>query len=535
MRIIQGKSASEGIAFGTVWLYRRDELSDELRHIDDPDSEINRFSDAKKLATEQLDSLYVKALLEVGEDDAQIFDAHKMLMEDPDLNETVENIITEQLVNAEYAVSIAAEQFADMFAEMEDEYMRERSADVRDVADRLLRCLMSCPDTEREQCDGCVVCADDLSPSETMQIDRKLVLAFCTANGSAHSHAAILARNMGIPAVTGLGTELFDIKDGDEIIVDGGDGVLYINPDIATKKDMLKKRAAVISSRERLLQLRGRENITLDGRRVSVFANVANIEDMQAALANDCGGIGLFRSEFLYSGHTTMPTEEYQFRTYRAILERMGGKKIAIRTRDIGLEKLQREKMEKGFCRHESFKIQIRALMRASVYGRLGILFPMVISHNDIIEAKAVLAQVKSELDAEGVPYDRNTEIGIFIETPAAVMISDLLAKEVDFLTIGSNDLAVHTLAVDNMTEMFYTHHTALLRMIKMVAENAHKHGASVGICGGLGAETSLAEVFLAMGIDEFSVTPQKILPLREKIRSITLENVRSSLDSVMV
>lgn len=543
MRVMQGKGVSGGIAFGTVKFYDRDELGTDRQRIDNPDDEIRRFKTAKQTAISQLDLLYERALREVGESNAQIFDVHRMLIEDPDLNESVEAVIRSQYVNAEYAVALTSDNLSDMFAAMEDEYMRERSADVRDVANRIMRCLMNRPEEEQRQCGGCIICADDLSPSETVQIDREHVLAFCTAHGSAQSHTAILARTMNIPAVTGLGAEFFDLRDGDEMIVDGSSGILYINPDVKTKKEMLRRRADALRYRERLQGLRGRDNVTLDGHRVSVYANVTDMGDIGAALANDCGGIGLFRSEFLYMESSDYPTEEFQYRTYRRILERMPNKKVIIRTLDIGADKEveyfnlpKEENPALGYrairiClnRPDIFKTQLRALMRASVYGKLGIMFPMIISLDEILETKALLAKVKAELSAENIPYDPDVEIGIMIETPAAVMISDILAKEVDFLSIGANDLTTYTLAVDRLnadvSEMFDTHHKALLRMIKLVTDNAHRNDAWVGICGGLGADTELTEIFLAMGIDGFSVTPQKILPLRDKILSIDLSD----------
>ncbi len=543
MRVMQGKGVSGGIAFGTVKFYNRDELFTDPERIEDPDSELIRYDIAKQRAIAQLDRLYEHALREVGENDAQIFDVHRMLIEDPDFNESVEMMIRSQYVNAEYAVALTSDNFSEMFAAMEDEYMRERSADVRDIANRIIRCLMNKPEDEQSQCGGCIICADDLSPSETVQIDRENVLAFCTAHGSQSSHTAILARTMCIPAVTGLGEEFFDLRDGDEIIVDGSTGILYINPDVKTKKEMLQKRADILRSRERLQGLRGRENITLDGYRVSVYANVTDLGDIGAALANDCGGIGLFRSEFLYTESSDYPTEEFQYRTYRRILERMTNKRVIIRTLDIGADKeidyfnlSKEDNPALGYrairiClnRPDIFKTQLRALMRASAYGKLGIMFPMIISLDEILETKAILAKVKAELSAEKIPYSDDVEIGIMIDTPAAVMISDILAKEVDFLSIGANDLTTYTLAVDRLnadvSDMFDTHHKALLRMIKLVTDNAHRNGAWVGICGGLGADTELTEIFLAMGIDKFSVTPQRILPLREKILSIDLSD----------
>lgn len=542
MKIIQGKGVSGGIAFGRIRLYRRADISVNQLRIDDPDEELRRFDAAKQQALQQLDRLYERALTEVGEENAQIFDAHRMLLDDPDYNDSVEGTIRSLFVNAEYAVSVASDDFSEMFAAMEDEYMRERSADVRDVSRRIMRCLLDLSeDADDDSCGGSVICADDLSPSETVQLGRETVLAFCTAQGSANSHTAILARTMNIPAVTGIGEEFFYLKGGEEVIVDGASGTLYIDPDLATKKEMLRKRAAEMKRRESLMTLRGMDNVTKDGRRVNVLANVAGLQDVSAAIDNDCGGIGLFRSEFMYLESSDYPTEEYQFRIYKRVLESMKGKRVIIRTLDIAADRQTElfgsdriDNPALGFrairvClnRPDIFRTQLRALMRASVYGNLGIMFPMIISVEEIRETKALLAQVREELKAEGIPYRDDVEIGIMIETPAAVMISDLLAKEVDFFSIGSNDLTQYTLAADRLNPEFdshsYVHHKALLRMIKMTADNAHKEGAWVGICGELGGDTTLTELFIAMGVDEFSVAPSQILPLRERILGLDM------------
>lgn len=542
MKIIQGKGVSGGIAFGRIRLYRRADISVNQLRIDDPDEELRRFDAAKQQALQQLDRLYERALTEVGEENAQIFDVHRMLLDDPDYNDSVEGTIRSLFVNAEYAVSVASDDFSEMFAAMEDEYMRERSADVRDVSRRIMRCLLDLSeDADDDSCGGSVICADDLSPSETVQLGRETVLAFCTAQGSANSHTAILARTMNIPAVTGIGEEFFYLKGGEEVIVDGASGTLYIDPDLRTKKEMLRKRAAEMKRRESLMTLRGMDNVTKDGRRVNVLANVAGLQDVSAAIDNDCGGIGLFRSEFMYLESSDYPTEEYQFRIYKRVLESMKGKRVIIRTLDIAADKQTElfgsdriDNPALGFrairvClnRPDIFRTQLRALMRASVYGNLGIMFPMIISVEEIRETKALLAQVREELKAEGIPYRDDVEIGIMIETPAAVMISDLLAKEVDFFSIGSNDLTQYTLAADRLNPEFdshsYVHHKALLRMIKMTADNAHKEGAWVGICGELGGDTTLTGLFIAMGVDEFSVSPSQILPLRERILGLDM------------
>ncbi len=552
MRIIQGKGVSDGIAVGRIRFYKRDELSILCERIDDPDEELRRFETAKLTAVSQLDALYNKALTEVGEENAMIFDVHRMLIDDPDYNDSVEGIIRSRCVNAEYAVALTSDDFSEMFATMDDEYMRERSADIRDISNRIMKCLMNMTDTRRDCSEGDIICADDLSPSETIQLDKENILAFCTAQGSYNSHSAILARTMNIPAVTGLGADLLDLPEGTELIIDGESGAVYINPDIITKKEMLKKRANELRRREALQSsLSGRENITLDGRRVSVFANASGVNDITAAKENGCEGIGLLRSEFLYYASSDYPSEEYQYHTYRRVLERMNGKLVVIRTLDIAADKgpeyisleeednpaLGRRAIRFCLSRPDIFKTQLRALMRASAYGKLGIVFPMIISLDEIREIKAMLAKVKQELSEEKLPYSSDVEIGIMIETPAAVMISDLLAREVDFFEIGSNDLAQYTLAIDRQNPELdrHIHHQAVLRMIKLAADNAHKNGAWIGICGELGADTQLTEMFLAMGVDMISVAPSKILPLREKILATDMSTNCNILSEMML
>ncbi len=541
MKILQGKGVSNGIALGKVQLYIRDEIDVMRTKVDDPDAEFRRYNAARLEAMSQLNTLYKNALNEIGESNAMIFGVHCMMLEDPDYNNSIEGIIRRQSVNAEYAVTVTADNFARLFAVMDDDYLRERASDIRDISRRVLKCLLHKQMQQMDADESCIICAQDLTPSETVQLDKKKVMAFCTARGSSTSHTAILARTMGIPAVTGLGDELSELHNGDEVIVDGSTGRLYINPDELTRKDCLKKLEKERSRKEFLHTLRGHDNITLDGQRVNLYANVGGIEDIEAALNNDCGGIGLYRSEFLYLDSEEVPSEEKQFEVYKHILRRMEGKRVVIRTLDIGADKRygcftpeDEENPALGlrgirfcFAHPEVFKTQLRALYRASAYGWLAVMFPMITSVFEIQRAKMLIEAVKSELRAEGLPFREDVEVGVMIETPAAVMISDLLAREVDFFSVGSNDLTQYTLAADRQNpeveQYFDSRHVALLRMIKVATENAHKYGVWVGICGEVGADTELTEAFLAMGVDELSVSPTSILPLREKIRGLDL------------
>ncbi|MBE6901050.1 MAG: phosphoenolpyruvate--protein phosphotransferase [Ruminococcaceae bacterium] len=553
MKIIQGKGVSSGIALGRVRMYIRDEINVMRINIDNPDAEYERYNAARLEAMAQLNALYKNALTEMGENNAMIFGVHCMMLEDPDYNNSVEGIIRRQSVNAEYAVAATADNFARMFAVMEDDYLRERASDVRDISRRVLKCLMHKQVQQMDANDSCVICAQDLAPSETVQFDKKKVLAFCTARGSSTSHTAILARTLGIPAVTGIGDELAELRDGDAIIVDGGTGRLYINPDELTYREMLHKLECAKHRTAYLSTLRGHDNITQDGHRVNLYANVSSLEDVAIALDNDCGGIGLFRSEFLYLDRGEAPTEEQQFLIYRQILERMEGKRVVIRTLDIGADKqygcftlAKEENPALGlrgirFCLANPmlFKTQLRALFRASAYGWLAIMFPMIISVEEIRRIKEIITDVKDELRREHLPFREDVELGVMIETPAAVMISDLLAKEVDFFSVGSNDLTQYTLAVDRQNPEVEQYsdprHVALLRMIRITCENAHKVGAWVGICGEVGADEELTEAFLAMGVDELSVTPTEILPLREKIRGLDLSRREKILSAIGV
>lgn len=554
MITMQGKGVSCGIAMGTVRILSRDEINVSRAHVDDAYAELRRFRAAKEKALAQLNELYKKALKEIGEEDALIFGMHCMMLEDPDYNNSVEGIIRRQSVNAEYAVMLTTENLRRLFDVMEDDYIRERAADVQDVSQRVLKCLTYHSSEKHpvtQDSDNTIICADDLSPSETVQLDRKKVLAFCTARGSATSHTAILARNIGIPAVTCLGDMLLRINDGDEIIVDGGSGMVYVNPDEVTRAAMTAKRDEHLQRKRRLNQLRDRDNITQDGHRVNIYANVSGVEDIPAALENGAGGIGLLRSEFLYLDRKTAPTEEEQLSIYRAALERMEGRRVIIRTLDIGADKQAkcfRQSQEDNpalgirgirfcFAHPEVLRIQLRALLRASVYGKLAIMFPMISSLEDIRMSKAMMAQVKRELEQQGIPYSKDMEVGVMIETPGSVMISDLLAREVDFFSVGSNDLTQYTLAADRQNpyveQYFNPRHIALLRMIRIAAENAHRSGAWVGICGELAADTDLTETFLAMGIDELSVSPSSILPLREKVISLDMSRKERILSEI--
>lgn len=536
MVTIQGKGVFGGVAIGRISFYSREKLVVKRRHIEDPQAELERLEQAKTITLQELQSLYEKARKEVGEASAAVFEIHQMMVEDEDYNESIANIINSQKLNAEYAVATTADHFAQMFSSMDDDYMRGRAADVHDVSDRLLKNLMNKSGGITSGNEKVILCADDLAPSETVQLDKDSVMAFATCYGSTNSHTAILARTMNIPAIIGLGESLTAEYDGKMGIVDGFTGTLYIEPDDVTLAKMQKKQAEDLRKKKLLQELKGKDNISKDGQHVNVFANIGSPQDMGAVLMNDAGGVGLFRSEFLYLESEDYPTEEAQFAAYRTVLESMGGKKVVIRTLDIGADKqIDYFKLDKeenpalGYrairiclTRPEIFKTQLRALMRASVYGNLSIMFPMIISAGEVRQIKKMLDTVKAELNAEGIPYKDDVEIGIMIETPASVIISDELAKEVDFFSVGTNDLTQYTLACDRQNpklEPFCdTHHPAILRMIKMAADNAHKNGCWIGICGELGADTSLTEVFLAMGIDELSVSPGMVLPVRDQI-----------------
>ena len=537
MITIKGKSVFGGVSIGKIMFYKRNEKVIKRTHVDDVDAEWKRFCDAKDTAVSQLKELYDKAIEDVGEANAMIFEIHQMMLEDLDYLESIENIIRTQEVNAEFAVVTTADNFAQMFAAMDDAYMQGRAADVKDVSERVLDILCGVSGGMKEMTEPCIIAADDLAPSETVQLDKSKVLGFATMYGSSNSHTAILARTMNIPAVIGLGEDLLTKYDGKMAVIDGFTGMLYIDPDEETMKVMEEKRAKDQEQKALLEQLKGKENVTKSGQKINVYANIGNVSDVGAVLKNDAGGIGLFRSEFLYLENSDFPTEEQQFAVYKQVAENMAGKKVIIRTLDIGADKQvdyfgldKEENPALGYrairiclTRKEIFKTQLRALYRAAMFGNISIMFPMIISVAEVHEIKAIIAEVKEELKNEGIPFKDDVELGVMIETPASVMISRELAKEVDFFSVGTNDLTQYTLAIDRQNaklDKFYDpHHPAVLAMIKMAADNAHAEGAWIGICGELGADLELTEEFLKMGLDELSVSPAMVLPLRKRIR----------------
>ena len=537
MITIKGKSVFGGVSIGKIMFYKRNEKVIKRTHVDDVDAEWKRFCDAKDTAVSQLKELYDKAIEDVGEANAMIFEIHQMMLEDLDYLESIENIIRTQEVNAEFAVATTADNFAQMFAAMDDAYMQGRAADVKDVSERVLDILCGVSGGMKEMTEPCIIAADDLAPSETVQLDKSKVLGFATMYGSSNSHTAILARTMNIPAVIGLGEDLLTKYDGKMAVIDGFTGMLYIDPDEETMKVMEEKRAKDQEQKALLEQLKGKENVTKSGQKINVYANIGNVSDVGAVLKNDAGGIGLFRSEFLYLENSDFPTEEQQFAVYKQVAENMAGKKVIIRTLDIGADKQvdyfgldKEENPALGYrairiclTRKEIFKTQLRALYRAAMFGNISIMFPMIISVAEVHEIKAIIAEVKEELKNEGSPFKDDVELGVMIETPASVMISRELAKEVDFFSVGTNDLTQYTLAIDRQNaklDKFYdSHHPAVLAMIKMAADNAHAEGAWIGICGELGADLELTEEFLKMGLDELSVSPAMVLPLRKRIR----------------
>ncbi len=543
---LSGSGVYRGVAFGKVKFLKQKNKKTAKYMVEDVKHELERFEYAKKQTLQELDMLFEKALKEVGNENALIFDIHKMMVEDLDYNESVRNIINEQKVNAEYAVNKTCDIFAEMFSSMDDEYMRGRAADVKDISKRIITNL-SGEDSKSAYkfLEPVIVAADDLAPSETVQLDKKNVLAFVTRKGSASSHTAILARTMNIPAVIGVGDELPEDSSGCDAIVDGFEGKVYINPDEETIKAMTAKKTKADEELAVLNSLRGKENISLDGQKIDIYANIGDVSDLDMVDKNDAGGVGLFRSEFIYLGSKDYPTEEEQFAIYKEALQRMNGKRVVVRTLDIGADKQidyfdmpKEENPAMGMralriclTRPQVFRTQLRALLRASAYGRLAIMLPMVISLNEIKRAKTLLNEIKSELDSENIKYDKNIEFGIMIETPAAAVISDKLAKEVDFFSIGTNDLSQYTEAIDrqnpNLGEFFNPHHLAVLRLIKTVVENAHKEGIWAGICGELGADPNLTELFLAIGVDELSVSPGSVLPLRKIVRDTDVSKIR--------
>ncbi|MFR7565030.1 MAG: phosphoenolpyruvate--protein phosphotransferase [Oscillospiraceae bacterium] len=542
MKKYSGKGVYGAIAIGKISVLKKNDAAVTRVHVEDAAAEKARVEKAKQAAAEQLQAIHDKALKEVGEANAQIFEIHIMMLEDEDYNESIANIIDTQQVNAEYAVAVTSDNFAEMFAAMDDAYMQARSADVRDISNRIIANLTGTADSSAESCDSMIVCADDLAPSETVALDKDKVLAFVTAHGSSNSHTAILARNMNIPAVIGMGDEfLTEISSGTPAIVDGYTGTVIVDPDEATVAEYTAKRTSDEEKKRLLQELKGRENVTVDGRKINIYANISGIDNIGAVLLNDAGGIGLFRSEFLYLENSDFPTEEQQFHAYKRVLESMAGKKVIIRTLDIGADKQvgyfglkKEENPALGYrairiclTRPEIFKTQLRALYRASVYGNLGIMFPMITSVKEVERIKEICEEVKAELRSDGIEYSDKIELGIMIETPAAALISDRLAPMVDFFSVGTNDLTQYTLACDrqnpDIEEFIDTHHEAILRLIEMSAENAHKNGAWIGICGELAADTTLTERFLRMGIDELSVSPSFVLKVRDAVRRTDL------------
>ena len=538
MVVCQGKSVLKGIAIGKIYLYEKQEYVLEQKQVADAEAEVARFEAAKETAIGQLDDLYEKALAEAGEEQAMIFDVHKMMLDDGDYLDAITGLIRSEKVNAEYAVHTTGEQFAAVFASMDDDYMKARSADVKDISGRVIRILAGIGDGSIASEEPVILLADDLTPSETVSLDKSKILAFVTRNGSANSHTAILARSMNIPALVQTDVELLKEYHGMDAVVDGLDVKLYLDPEEAVLAELVQKKEACGRERAELEKLIGLDNVTRDGRKINVYANIGSPEDVDKVLLNDAGGIGLFRSEFLYLGREDYPSEEEQFEIYKEVLSRMEGKKVIIRTLDIGADKQvdyfklpKEENPAMGYrairiCldRIDVFKTQLRAIYRASVYGTAAIMFPMIISVKEILRIKEIVEEVKEELTAAGIEI-APVELGIMVETPAAVMISEELAKEVSFFSIGTNDLTQYTLAIDRQNQsldtIYDSHHPAVLRMIRMTIENGHKGGAWVGICGELGADTTLTKTFVDMGIDELSVSPTYVLGLRKAIREI--------------
>ena len=540
MITIQGKGVSTGIGMGPLYFYRRAKTEIPNYTVEDTNAEWLRFKGAQSVAIDQLGELAEKARVEAGDEAAFLFETHQMMAEDLDYEEAIQGMI-EDGCNAEYAVDTVAAQFADMFASMDDAYMQGRAADVKDVSSRILGILCGVVQGGIDSAVPVLLASDDLAPSETIQLDKSKILGFVTSFGSSSSHTAILARTLGIPSVVGLGDQLDPIYEGRQVIVDGGTGAVIIDPTEDVLADFTKKRDEQLKQQALLQQLKGQENVTKDGKSIRIYCNIGSPEDVDSVLVNDGGGIGLFRSEFLYLNSKTYPTEEEQFEAYKKVLTDMGDKEVIIRTCDIGADKqidyfeLPKEEnpamgmraLRISLSRPGFFRTQLRALYRASAYGNLGIMFPMVTSVWEVRETKKLIESVKKELDAEGLPYSDHVEIGIMIETPAAAVLSDRLAKEVDFFSCGTNDLTQYTLACDRQNNdlgRFYDpHHLSVVRLLKMVVENAHKNGVWVGICGELGADLEMTETFLAIGVDELSVTPRAVLPLRNAVRNLDM------------
>ena len=534
MKICNGKSVFGGVAIGKISVYNKEQQQIERYHVENVEEEIERFEKAKEEAMSQLKGLYEKALAEVGEANAMIFEVHQMMLEDLDYNESITNMISTQKVNSEYAVGVTADNFAQIFSSMDDDYMKERAADVKDISERLVTVLSGNNGSGNNFSEPVIILADDLAPSETVQLDKDKVLAFVTRQGSSNSHTAILARTMNIPALIGVDVDVDTKYNGVKAVVDGFTGEFIIEPDAQTEQKKEERRQEELEKKALLQQMKGQENVTLDGQTINLYANIGNVEDVASVLQNDAGGIGLFRSEFLYLESNDYPTEEEQFAKYRQVVETMHGKKVIIRTLDIGADKQvdyfnmdKEENPALGYrairiCldRKEIFRTQLRALFRASAFGKLSIMFPMIISVNEVKQIKAIVEEVKAELREQGIAY--------------SVMISDQLAKEVDFFSIGTNDLTQYTLAIDRqnpkLDPIYDPHHPAVLRMIKTVVDNAHANGIWAGICGELGADLELTETFLAMGLDELSVSPSLILGLRKAVRSTDVSKVREEI-----
>ena len=538
MQCFQGKSVYKGIAMGPIVVLKKNDYQVKRTRIEDPEAEVKRVDEAVSASQEQLQKLYDKALKEVGEASAAIFEVHQMMLEDEDYMEAIQNTIRTEQVNAEYAVATTGDNFAQMFASMDDDYMKARSADIKDISERLVRNLSGQGDVDLSSIDPSVIVADDLSPSETVQMDKDKILAFVTVHGSTNSHTAILARMMNIPALIGVSMDLEELKTGMTAVVDGFAGTVTFDPDEETKAETAKKMTEEAEKLRLLQELKGKENVTLDGQKINIYANIGSVGDIGYVLENDAGGIGLFRSEFLYLGRNDFPTEEEQFQAYKQAVQMMAGKKVIIRTLDIGADKqvdyfnlgnednpaLGYRAIRICLTQKDIFKTQLRALFRAAVYGNLSIMYPMITSTEEVKKIYDVVAEVEAELKEQEIQY-KIPEQGIMIETPAAAIISDRLAEMVDFFSIGTNDLTQYTLAIDRQNEKldpFYNpHHEAILRMIQMVVDNAHKCGKWAGICGELGADPTLTEQFVRMGVDELSVAPSMVLKLRKIVREM--------------
>ena len=541
MQSYQGKSVYKGIAMGPVVVLKKNDYQVKRTRIEDPEAEIKRVDEALEKSKEQLQKLYDKAVQEVGEASAAIFEVHQMMLEDDDYLEAIQNTIRTEQINAEYAVAATGDNFAEMFASMDDDYMKARSADIKDISERLVRNLSGQDDADLSSIEPSIIVADDLSPSETVQMDKDKILAFVTVHGSTNSHTAILARMMNIPALIGVDMNLEEIHTGMEAVVDGFQGTVIFEPDETVKAQTTEKMAEEAEKLRLLQELKGKENVTLDGHKINIYANIGSVGDIGYVMENDAGGIGLFRSEFLYLGRNDFPTEEEQFQAYKQAVQMMAGKKVIIRTLDIGADKQvdyfnlgNEDNPAMGYrairiClkQPEIFKTQLRALLRAAVYGNLSIMYPMITSTEEVKKIYEIVAEVEEELKAQEIQY-KIPEQGIMIETPAAAIISDRLAEMVDFFSIGTNDLTQYTLAIDRhnekLDEFYNPHHEALLRMIQMVVDNAHKCGKWAGICGELGADTTLTEEFVRMGLDELSVAPSMVLKLRKIVREMKVE-----------